>query len=260
MAITSEGRGSHEQGRRTDALLLTTKVANGDNPAEERAEARRMPTLGDAFEDYMAANPNRSKRTNELYRYEANRYLGRLASPPSRCHYPQGCRDPLQQHHGRPRLVCGQPRDVASALGLPPALRRPGRAAQSGRSLARRRRQVPPQDEAQDLGPGRGAAVPRGTLTLLGIPSRTPLRGSRGASVETSPPTVSASFATLGTDPLCPPSPSSPSALTTASVSRSMAATKTQAVLSRRRPPLRLPLPASAATQGYETVPGGAGF
>ena len=38
--------------------------------------ARAMPTLGDAFEEYMAVNPNRSKRTDELYRYEANRYLG----------------------------------------------------------------------------------------------------------------------------------------------------------------------------------------
>ena len=37
-----------------------------------------MPTLGDTFEEYMAASPNRSKRTNELYRYdnEAKRYLG----------------------------------------------------------------------------------------------------------------------------------------------------------------------------------------
>ena len=35
-----------------------------------------MPILKDAFEEYMAVNPNRSKRTNELYRYEANRYLG----------------------------------------------------------------------------------------------------------------------------------------------------------------------------------------
>ena len=25
--------------------------------------ARAMPTLGDAFEEYMAVNPNRSKRT-----------------------------------------------------------------------------------------------------------------------------------------------------------------------------------------------------
>ena len=52
------------------------KVAGGGNPAEERAEARGTATLGDAFEDYMAANPNRTKRTNDLYRYEANRYLG----------------------------------------------------------------------------------------------------------------------------------------------------------------------------------------
>ena len=52
------------------------KVAGGDDPAEDRAEARGMPTLDDTFEQYMAANPNRSKRTNELYRYEANRYLG----------------------------------------------------------------------------------------------------------------------------------------------------------------------------------------
>ena len=41
-----------------------------------------MPTLGDAFEDYMAANPNRSKRTDELYRYEAKRYLGDWLSRP----------------------------------------------------------------------------------------------------------------------------------------------------------------------------------
>ena len=41
-----------------------------------------MPTLGDTFEDYMAANPNRSRRTDELYRYEANRYLGDWLSRP----------------------------------------------------------------------------------------------------------------------------------------------------------------------------------
>ena len=35
-----------------------------------------MPTLSDVFEKYVAANASRSKRTNALYRYEANRYLG----------------------------------------------------------------------------------------------------------------------------------------------------------------------------------------
>ena len=35
-----------------------------------------MPTLSDVFEKYVAANASRSKSTNTLYRYEANRYLG----------------------------------------------------------------------------------------------------------------------------------------------------------------------------------------
>ena len=30
-----------------------------------------MPALGDAFEEYMTANPSRLKRTDDLYRYEA---------------------------------------------------------------------------------------------------------------------------------------------------------------------------------------------
>ena len=61
---------------RRKAQELLGKVAGGDDPARDRAEAREMPTLGDVFEQYMAANPNRSSRTNELYRYEGNRYLG----------------------------------------------------------------------------------------------------------------------------------------------------------------------------------------
>ncbi len=64
-----------DQARRKAQEILG-KVAGGNDPAGERAEARRMPTLGEAFEDYMKANPERSKRTDELYRYEANRYLG----------------------------------------------------------------------------------------------------------------------------------------------------------------------------------------
>jgi len=61
---------------RKSARKTLGEVADGRDPAEQRAEARAMPTLADAFEDYMAANPNRSPRTDELYRYEANRYLG----------------------------------------------------------------------------------------------------------------------------------------------------------------------------------------
>ena len=69
------GQIAPDQARRIAQSYLG-KIANGDDPAAKRAAARGMPTIGDAFEGYMAANPNRSPRTNELYRYEANRYLG----------------------------------------------------------------------------------------------------------------------------------------------------------------------------------------
>ena len=117
-----------------------------------------MPTLGDAFEDYMAANPNRSKRTDELYRYEAKRYLGDWLSRP----LDAIARRDVEARFNRiteDRLVACQPRDVPAALGLPPALRRSRGPTQSGRSMARRRRQVSSQSAAQDLDPRRGAAV-----------------------------------------------------------------------------------------------------
>ena len=76
VVIGRYGKISPDQARRMARELLGKVAAGGDDPAEERAEARAMPTLGDAFEDYMNANPNRSRRTNELYRYEAKRYLG----------------------------------------------------------------------------------------------------------------------------------------------------------------------------------------
>ena len=41
-----------------------------------------MPTSEDAFQDYMSANPNRSESTNQLYNYEARRYLGDWLSRP----------------------------------------------------------------------------------------------------------------------------------------------------------------------------------
>ena len=98
VVIGRYGKVAPDQARRLAQKVLG-KVASGDDPAEERAEARAMPTLGDAFEDYMAANPNRSKRTDELYRYEAKRYLGDWLSPPPRCYRPPGCGGPLQPHY-----------------------------------------------------------------------------------------------------------------------------------------------------------------
>ena len=55
-----------DQARRKAQELLG-RVAAGDDPAGERAESRGMPTLTDAFEDYMAANPNRAANTVRLY-------------------------------------------------------------------------------------------------------------------------------------------------------------------------------------------------
>ena len=48
--------------------MLLGRVAAGEDPAAKRAEARGLPTLGEAFEEYIAANPNRTERTNTLYR------------------------------------------------------------------------------------------------------------------------------------------------------------------------------------------------
>ena len=51
-------------------------VAGGGDPANERAEARGMPTLGQAFDEFMAANPNRAPTTDKGYRDFVERYLG----------------------------------------------------------------------------------------------------------------------------------------------------------------------------------------
>ena len=61
------GRITAEQARRMAQELLG-KVASGEDPARERAEARGMPTLAQAFEDYLRANPRRKPRTVEMYR------------------------------------------------------------------------------------------------------------------------------------------------------------------------------------------------
>ena len=75
VVIGRHGRITADKARKLAHEVLG-KVARGDDPAQERAEACGMPALGDVFEQFMAANPDRSERTNVLYRYQANRYLG----------------------------------------------------------------------------------------------------------------------------------------------------------------------------------------
>ncbi len=66
---------SAEQARRMAQQVLG-KVAGGDDPAGERSEARRMPTVAEAFAEFLAANPNRAAITEKSYRYLFDRYLG----------------------------------------------------------------------------------------------------------------------------------------------------------------------------------------
>ena len=61
------GRMTSDQARRRAQALLG-RVAAGEDPATERAKARGLPTLAEAFEEYLAANPNRTLNTVSLYR------------------------------------------------------------------------------------------------------------------------------------------------------------------------------------------------
>ena len=67
LVIGRYGRVTAEQARRKAQALLG-RVAAGEDPAVERAQARGLPTLGEAFEEYIEANPNRTQRTVYLYR------------------------------------------------------------------------------------------------------------------------------------------------------------------------------------------------
>ena len=61
------GRVTPERARRLAQELLG-RVAAGEDPAGQRARARAMPTLGKAFEDYIAIGAGRRESTVQLYR------------------------------------------------------------------------------------------------------------------------------------------------------------------------------------------------
>ena len=72
------GRCDHlapEEARRLAQELLG-RVARGEDPAQERAESRGIPTLREAFEEYLTANPNRKTSTEALYRSQMRYCLG----------------------------------------------------------------------------------------------------------------------------------------------------------------------------------------
>ena len=75
------GRVTPDQARRLAQELLGRMVA-GDDPAGERAEARALPRLGDACEDYIALGHSRAASTERGYRRYAALYLGDWLSRP----------------------------------------------------------------------------------------------------------------------------------------------------------------------------------
>ena len=67
LVIGRHGRVSAEEARRIARETLG-KVAAGEDPAEGRTRSRSVPTLREAFEDFLAAGPERKPRTVEVYR------------------------------------------------------------------------------------------------------------------------------------------------------------------------------------------------
>ena len=75
VVVGRAGRVTPDQARRLAQELLG-RVAGGCDPAGERAEARSLPTLGEACEDYMESGHGRAASTERGYRRYAALYLG----------------------------------------------------------------------------------------------------------------------------------------------------------------------------------------
>ena len=75
------GRVTPDRARRLAQELLG-RVAGGDDPAGERADARALPTLGNACDDYIDSGRGRAAETQRSYRRYTNLYLGDWRSRP----------------------------------------------------------------------------------------------------------------------------------------------------------------------------------
>ena len=81
VVIARFGRLAPDQARRLARKMLG-KVADGEDPAGSRASARRIPTLSEAFCDYMKAKPRHSRNTGIAYRRAVEHYLADWLSRP----------------------------------------------------------------------------------------------------------------------------------------------------------------------------------
>ena len=81
VVVGRAGRVAPDQARRRAQELLG-RVAAGDDPAGERAEARGLPRLGEACEECMKSGHGRAASTERGYRRYAALYLGDWLSRP----------------------------------------------------------------------------------------------------------------------------------------------------------------------------------
>ena len=75
LVIGRHGRVTADQARRLAREALG-KVAAGEDPAGERARSRSMPTLREAFGEFLDAGPERKESTREAYRRTVHIDLG----------------------------------------------------------------------------------------------------------------------------------------------------------------------------------------
>ena len=136
-----------EQARR-EAHRLLGMVAMGEDPAAERARSRRMPPLRQAFEQYMRANPKRKASTNESYRDRFERPLADWLARPLDAITRSDVEDRfnrITEKHGW--ATANQCISLLRSVYRRPCVDIEG-TGQSGRPLARRRREVPSQARA----------------------------------------------------------------------------------------------------------------
>ncbi len=185
MVVGRAGRVTPDQARRLAQELLG-RIAGGCDPAGERAEARSLPTRGEACEDYMESGHGRAASTERGYRRYAALYLGdwlsrsldtitrldvetwRAASgfSPSataRCRPTSACRSCARCTEGRAWTT---------------------RVSGTGGAVAFGRGAVPPQEAQADLVSCRGVAVlaqgDRGGGGRCHAPGRVPVRAPYG--------------------------------------------------------------------------------
>ena len=120
IAIGRCGHLAPEDARRLAQELLG-RVARGEDPAQERAESRGMPTLREAFEEYLTANPNRKSTTEALYQSQMRYCLGDWLARPLDTITRRDVEDALPSRFATEWLGRGQPHHRAAALRVPAA-------------------------------------------------------------------------------------------------------------------------------------------